>query len=79
MKVLHLADTPLSGAPYRLMQVQRIGGMDARLISHRNFYSNTSPVFYEADILLQNGPKAPKNAEPPFKREDIKTLFQNKN
>jgi len=77
MKVLHLADTPLSGAPYRLMQVQRIGGMDARLISHRNFYSSSSPVYYESDILLQNGQQAPRNAKPPFRREDIQTLFQN--
>ncbi len=77
MRVLHLADTPLSGAPFRLMQVQRCGGIDARLISHRNFYTSSSPVFYEADILLQNGFDAQKNSPPPFKKEDIETLFRN--
>lgn len=76
MNVLHLADTPLSGAPYRLMQVQRIGGMDARLISHRNYYSSSSPVFYEADILLQDDQGAKRNVQPSFDRSEIRALFR---
>lgn len=34
MNVLHVADGPLSGAPYRLMQVQRLGGLEARLLDY---------------------------------------------
>jgi hypothetical protein len=54
LKVLHLSATPLSSAPYRLMQVQRAGGMDARLIMHKHRYTDTSDIVHPYDILLQD-------------------------
>jgi hypothetical protein len=54
MKVVHFSETPLSSAPYRLMQVQRAGGIDARLIMHKHRYTDTSEIVHPYDILLQD-------------------------
>jgi len=76
VNILHLSETPLSGAPYRLMQVQRAGGWNARLISHRNSYDGRNTVFFPHDILLQsNRSNKEKRLRPDFNRDDIYRLF----
>ena len=54
MKIVHLSDYPLSAAPYRLMQVQRLGGLDARLI---NFRVNFDPWTYPFDVMAGDDPE----------------------
>lgn len=51
MRVVHLTDTTLSGAPYRLMKVQRISGIDARCIhgTEQNDYRTSW-----TDLLVTN-------------------------
>lgn len=76
MNILHLSETPLSGAPYRLMQVQKNGGWNARLISHRNSYGNHGSVRFPYDILLQSDrPNRKKREHPDFNRDEIYQLF----
>ena len=78
MNILHLSETPLSGAPFRLMQVQRNGGINARLISHRNSYDGRGLVVFPSDILLQSGrSNREKRAKPDFNRDEIYELFRN--
>ncbi|RLC98729.1 MAG: hypothetical protein DRI46_10785 [Chloroflexi bacterium] len=55
MNILHLAETPLSGAAFRLMKVQQECGENSRLISHRNKYSEWSRVVFEGDINISAG------------------------
>ncbi len=76
MNILHLSETPLSGAPYRLMQVQRNGGIDARLISHRNSYDGRNIVTFPFDVLLQSGrSNREKWDTPDFCTAEIHQLF----
>jgi hypothetical protein len=49
MKVLHVTNGPLSGAPYRLAQVQRLGGLESRLLS---FPSPPVSGIFPADVLM---------------------------
>lgn len=79
MKVLHLSETPLSSAPYRLMQVQREGGMDARLITHKPKYTDTSKIVHPYDIILQDGRtnEEKRGKGLPFSREEVFHLFEN--
>lgn len=56
MKVTHIAPGVLSLAPYRLMQVQRLGGLDARLVSFRNTYPDW-PYRYPYDRLMSDDPE----------------------
>jgi hypothetical protein len=53
MKVIHLADSALSGAPYRLAQVQRAGGLEARAITYRSHYG---PRVFPHDVLVDDHP-----------------------
>lgn len=53
MKVLHLCDSALSGAPYRLMQVQRLGGLDAR---HVLFPDPAAREDYPHDVAADGDP-----------------------
>lgn len=73
MNILHLCDTPLSGSPYRLMQIQRKMGHNSRLINARVRYSELSNIVYPHDILLQNKPKTKR---PLFDRDEIFSLFE---
>lgn len=78
MNVLHLANTPLSGAPYRLMQVQRIGGINARLISHRSTFDRYSSMVFPSDILLQDDRSNREKREQGvcYSRGEIYELFE---
>jgi hypothetical protein len=53
MKVVHVSWDPLSAAPYRLVSVQRLCGLDARLISEDRSYGNRS---YPHDALMTGDP-----------------------
>jgi hypothetical protein len=53
MKVVHIADGALAAAPYRLMQVQRLGGLEARLINC--LYTGD---WYPRDLVMEDGPEA---------------------
>ncbi len=55
MKVIHLSGGPLSGAPYRLVQVQRLGGIDARLLSVSNRQGERR--VYPHDVLIEDDPE----------------------
>lgn len=57
MNILHLCDTPLSGAPLNLsMTLDRMDGVHySKLISHRNKYAPQSNMAYEHDIILSKG------------------------
>lgn len=78
MNILHLANTPLSGAPYRLMQVQRTGGINARLISHRSSFDGRSHMVFPHDIVLQSGRSNQEKRRDggDFKRDEIYDLFR---
>lgn len=76
MKVLHLANTPLSGSPYNLMMIQRSQGITSNLISHKNTYSDTSSVWFPYDVLLQDGrTNREKRSAPSWTPEQIDQLF----
>lgn len=76
MKVLHLSESPLSSAPYRLMQVQRTGGIDARLILHTHRYTDNSLIAHPYDVLLQDRhPNTKLRVKPNFNKEEIFSLF----
>src|SRR4029079_3202890 len=49
MKVVHVSWDPLSAAPYRLASVQRLCGLEARLISEDRAYGNRR---YPYDVLI---------------------------
>lgn len=49
MKVVHVSWDPLSAAPYRLASVQRLCGLEARLISEDRAYGNRR---YPHDVLI---------------------------
>lgn len=51
MRIVHLSDTPLSAAPYRLMKVQRIAGLDARLICGMDRFGGRSRLSWQ-DVLV---------------------------
>jgi hypothetical protein len=51
MRIVHLSDTPLSAAPYRLMKVQRIAGLDARLICGTDAFGGRPRLPWQ-DILV---------------------------
>jgi len=53
VKVLHLSDGALSGAPVRLAQVQRIGGLEARLLNVDHAFGSR---VYGRDALMDDGP-----------------------
>lgn len=53
MRIVHVSDYPLSGAPYRLMQVQQLCGHEARLVNHVDRYSETR--IYPHDLLMDAG------------------------
>jgi hypothetical protein len=53
LRIVHVSDFPLSGAPYRLVQVQRLCGHDARLLNHVDRYSETR--IYPRDLLMDAG------------------------
>ena len=56
MNVLHLCDTPLSGAPYNLCRtLDKHPDINARLINHRDAYSPQSQMVYPSDICLSRG------------------------
>jgi hypothetical protein len=55
MNILHFCETPLSGAPYRLAQVQKLAGHNARLVNHWNIFPGRPSVFFDYDIVLQDG------------------------
>lgn len=73
LNILHLSETPLSGAPYRLMKVQRLGGHNARLINHRVRYNGRTNMVYPHDILLQRDCDCCTDGV--FNREEIYSLF----
>jgi hypothetical protein len=52
LKVVHISDNPMSAAPYRLAQVQRHAGIEARVI-HRVAHANLGPPrrIYPHDLL----------------------------
>jgi len=76
MNILHLANTPLSNAPYNLMRVQIEGGHYARLVLHRNTYCGRSRMVFPSDILLQSGrSNREKVSNPDFSREQLFALF----
>lgn len=50
MRIVHISDYPLSGAPYRLMQVQRLCGLEARLLFHVDRYSGNR--VYPCDLMM---------------------------
>ncbi|MEM7349900.1 MAG: hypothetical protein AAF657_03785 [Acidobacteriota bacterium] len=53
MKVLHVSDTELSSAPYRLAKVQRIAGLEAKLLS---IPDRTSRAQYpHPDLFMTSG------------------------
>ena len=51
MKIVHFSDYPLSLAPYRLCQVQKEAGLDARLISYSDHYDPQHR--FPCDILFE--------------------------
>src|SRR3954469_19258527 len=58
MKILHVAGGPLSGAPCRLMQVQGLGGLDARLLDFvelpgRGSFPRDVPMDGDADTVAE--------------------------
>lgn len=53
MRIVHLSWDPLSAAPYRLMQVQRAAGLEARLISEDRRYGGRR---YPHDLLYGDDP-----------------------
>jgi hypothetical protein len=53
MKIVHLSDTPLSAAPYRLMKVQRIAGMDARLVCGVDTFGGRARLPWQ-DLLVSH-------------------------
>lgn len=57
MNVVHFSESPLSSAPYRLMQVQRSCGVNSRLVLHKHTYCDGSRITHPYDILLQNSIK----------------------
>jgi hypothetical protein len=54
MRVLHITEGPLSGAPYRLAQVQRLGGLEARLLSYP---TPPSKGIFPCDVLMTGDPE----------------------
>ncbi len=52
LKVVHISHGTLSGAPYRLMQVQRLGGIEARLINYRQ--KDCGARSYPHDLLTSD-------------------------
>lgn len=54
MKVVHVSHSTLSGAPYRLMQVQRLAGLDVRMINYRN--KDFPQRAYAHDLLTSDDP-----------------------
>lgn len=54
MKVLHISDNALSGAPFRLVQVQRLGGVEARLINRFHAFDRR---VYPRDLLMDDDPE----------------------
>lgn len=51
LRIVHIADGALSAAPYRLMEVQRLCGMEARLINNAYDYGRRS---YPEDLLMND-------------------------
>lgn len=56
MKVVHLSEGPLSGGPIRLAQVQKLGGLDARLLSVTQWQNDQR--FYPHDLVAADDPRA---------------------
>jgi hypothetical protein len=56
MRILHLSDYSLSGAPYRLSQVQRLGGLDSRLITFDNQKERGGHRRFPGDVLVSDDP-----------------------
>jgi hypothetical protein len=54
LKVVHISDFPLSGAPYRLAEVQRLQGLEARLLNHVDRYDENR--VYPHDLLMSAEP-----------------------
>jgi hypothetical protein len=54
VKVVHISWDPLSAAPYRLAAVQRLCGLDARLISEDRVYEGRR---YPYDVLMEGDPE----------------------
>ncbi len=54
IRVVHLADGALSGAPHRLAEVQRLGGLDARLIACEHAFG---PRVYGRDVIAEESPE----------------------
>jgi hypothetical protein len=53
VKILHLSDGALSGAPVRLAQVQRLGGLEARMLNVDHAFGSR---VYGHDALMDDGP-----------------------
>jgi hypothetical protein len=56
MKVVHMSDSLMSGAPYRLAQIQKLCGIDARVVNREEF-TNGGPRqrAYPYDLLTSAG------------------------
>ncbi len=56
MKVVHMSDSLMSGAPYRLAQIQKLCGIEARVVNREEF-TNGGPRqrAYPYDLLISAG------------------------
>ena len=68
MRILHLSDFSLSGAPYRLSQVQRLGDLDSRLITYDNHEKCGGWRGFPGDLSAGDDPELLENL---FRKADV--------